>query len=144
MSVRERKTGKVITFEQPGHSPAFSDDALALRFAECHADELRYVAKWSQWLSWNGVRWQFDDTLTVFDRTRVICRAAGAECNKMKAAKELTSAKTVAAVERLARSDRRLAATAADGGSSRSSAISRKISWIICRGIATSAIWNTM
>src|SRR5215510_12325913 len=32
----------------------------------------------------------------------------------------------------------------ADGGSSRSSAISRKISWIICRGIATSAIWNTM
>ena len=32
----------------------------------------------------------------------------------------------------------------ADGGSSRSSAISRKISWNICRGIATSAISNTM
>jgi len=31
----------------------------------------------------------------------------------------------------------------AGGGSSGSSAISRKISWIICRGIATSAIWNT-
>src|SRR5262249_22091708 len=30
----------------------------------------------------------------------------------------------------------------ADGGSSRSSAISRKISWNICRGIATSAIWT--
>ena len=30
----------------------------------------------------------------------------------------------------------------ADGGSGRSSAISRKISWNICRGIATSAICN--
>src|SRR6266404_1392654 len=29
-----------------------------------------------------------------------------------------------------------------DGGSSRSSAISRKISWNISRGIATSAIWT--
>src|SRR5258707_15808170 len=43
--------------------------------------------------------------------TRVICRMAAAECNKARSAKELVSAKTVAAVERLARSDRRLAAT---------------------------------
>ena len=41
-----------------------------------------------------------------------VCRVAAAECNKEKIATVLASAKTVAAVERLARSDRRLAATA--------------------------------
>src|SRR5262249_16603090 len=89
----------------------FSDDALALRFAEVHANELRYVADWSKWLRYDGRRWQFDDTLAAFDSARVICREAAAECNKLRVAKELVSAKTVAAVERLARSDRRLAAT---------------------------------
>jgi putative DNA primase/helicase len=89
----------------------FSDDALALRFAELHANDLRYVAEWSKWLRYDGTRWQFDDTLAVFDSVRVICRAAAAECYKARTAKELASAKTVAAVERLARSDRRLAAT---------------------------------
>jgi putative DNA primase/helicase len=90
----------------------FSDDALALRFAKLHANDLRYVAEWSKWLRYDGTRWQFDNTLAVFDSVRAICRAAAAECNKARSAKELASAKTVAAVERLARSDRRLAATA--------------------------------
>jgi putative DNA primase/helicase len=92
--------------------PGFSDDALALRFADRHADELRYVAKWSTWLCWDGTHWQFDDTLNAFDRARVICREAAAGCNDSRLTKELASGKTVAAVERLARSDRRLAATA--------------------------------
>jgi putative DNA primase/helicase len=91
--------------------PEFSDDALALRFADRYASELRFVAAWSRWLRWDGKRWEFDDTLNAFDRARVICRTAAAECNKPKLAKELASAKTVAAVERLARSDRRLGAT---------------------------------
>ena len=42
--------------------PAFSDEALALRFAERHANDLRYVAAWSKWLHWDGRRWAFDDT----------------------------------------------------------------------------------
>jgi putative DNA primase/helicase len=91
--------------------PEYSDDALALRFAVLHANDLRYVAEWGRWLRYDGMRWRFDDTLVAFDRARVICRAAAAECNKLKSAKGLASAKTVAAVERLARSDRRLAAT---------------------------------
>jgi putative DNA primase/helicase len=89
----------------------FSDDALALRFADLHANDLRYVAEWNKWLHYDGRRWQVDNTLAVFDSVRVICREAAAECNKARSAKELVSAKTVAAVERLARSDRRLAAT---------------------------------
>jgi len=92
--------------------PAFTDEALALRYAERHADNLRYVAAWGRWLSWDGTRWQFDDTLRAFDLVRRLCREASVECNKHKAASILASAKTVAAVERLAKSDRRLAATA--------------------------------
>src|SRR5262249_13565896 len=99
------------TEDDGARPPEVSDDALALRFAERHANELGYVAKWSGWLCWDGVCWRFDNTLSVFDCARVICRAAAAGCNKLKLRKELASAKTVAAVERLARSDRRLAAT---------------------------------
>ena len=62
-------------------------------------------------MRWEGTRWQADDTLAVFDSARAVCRAAAKSANP-RLAKELTSAKTVAAVERLARSDRRLAATA--------------------------------
>jgi putative DNA primase/helicase len=101
---------KVIELDR-ARPPAFSDEALALRFAERHRNELRYVAAWSRWLFWNGARWIFDDTLCAFDRSRRICREAAAECNKPKIASAIASAKTVAAVERLARCDRRLAAS---------------------------------
>jgi putative DNA primase/helicase len=74
-------------------------------------DDLRYVAAWSRWLSYDGSRWQFDDTLKAFDLARKICRATAARCNKPKIATLVTSAKTVAAVERLAKADRRIAAT---------------------------------
>jgi putative DNA primase/helicase len=91
--------------------PVFSDEALALRFAERHADNLRFVAAWNRWLFWTGKHWHFDDTLAAFDLVRQACREAAAECNKTKIATAIASAKTVAAVERLARADRRLAAT---------------------------------
>jgi putative DNA primase/helicase len=91
--------------------PTFSDEALALRFAERHSGDLRFVAAWSKWLAWNGAHWRFDDTLHAFDLARHVCREAAAECNKPKVAVAISSAKTVAAVERLARADRRLAAT---------------------------------
>jgi putative DNA primase/helicase len=92
-------------------APAFSDEALALRFAEIHAGNLRFVSAWGKWLSWMGTHWQFDDTLRAFDLARLVCRTAASECNKAKIATAIASAKTVAAIERLARADRRLAAT---------------------------------
>jgi putative DNA primase/helicase len=91
--------------------PAFTDEALALRFAELHGDDLRYVAAWSKWLHWTGTHWKFDETLLAFDFARAVCREAAAQCNNEKTAAVLASAKTVAAVERLAKADRRLAAT---------------------------------
>jgi putative DNA primase/helicase len=91
--------------------PAFTEEALALRFAETHRDNLRYIAKWGKWMSWAGTHWQFDDILHAFDMVRMICREAAAQCNKPKISSAIASGKTVAAVERLARADKRLAAT---------------------------------
>jgi D5 N terminal like len=39
-----------------------SDEALALRFADLHADEMRFVAAWGKWLTFDGAVWSFDDT----------------------------------------------------------------------------------
>jgi putative DNA primase/helicase len=103
----ERPTVPQVDEARP---PAFSDEALALRFAERHAHDLRFVAAWNKWIVWNGSHWRFDDTLHAFDMARCVCREAAAEC-KSKAAALIASAKTVAAVERLARADRRIAAT---------------------------------
>jgi putative DNA primase/helicase len=91
--------------------PKFSDEALALRFAEQHASDLRHVAEWSRsrWLIWDGQRWCPDGTLLAFDLARKLCREASTECKKDKIARSITSANTVAAVERLAKADRRLA-----------------------------------
>jgi putative DNA primase/helicase len=97
--------------EQECRPPAFSDESLALVFAEQYATRLRYVAKWSRWMVWNGKCWAEDATLHAFNLARAICRSAASKCNKGKTATMLASAKTVAAIERLARADRRLAAT---------------------------------
>ena len=93
--------------------PWLSDDALAQKFAEKHGKDLRYIADWSHWYAWNGARWERESTLDAFDRARAICRVAASETDKEKAKtkNDLTSAKTVAATERLAKADRRIAAT---------------------------------
>ena len=101
------------TFEPDDRPPAFSDEALALEFATRHDDELRYVAKWGRWLLWDGQRWKFEDTLKAFDMARAVCREVASTCEKGGAlARGIAGAPTVAAVERLAKADRRLAATA--------------------------------
>jgi putative DNA primase/helicase len=91
--------------------PDFSDEALALQFAGRHAGEWRYVAAFGKWFVYDGMRWRMDETLEVFHLIRLICREAAAECRKNGLALSLASASTVRAVELLARSDRRLAAT---------------------------------
>jgi putative DNA primase/helicase len=96
--------------ERDARPPAFSDESLALRFANLHRDDLRYVAAWNKWLIWDGARWQFDETMAAYSMVRKVCRAAAGQCNKARIASALASAKTVAAVANLARSDRRLAA----------------------------------
>jgi putative DNA primase/helicase len=100
---------------EPGTSddlaPEFSDDALALELTARHAHELRYVAKWGTWLHWDGTRWKFEETLKAFDLARAVARAVANACVDDKTKPKIASAKTVAAIERLARADRRHAAT---------------------------------
>jgi putative DNA primase/helicase len=91
--------------------PEFTDEAIAIQFSERHGDELRYVAGWGRWLEWTGTQWKVDDTLRSFDRARMLCREISSACNDDRAANGIASAKTVAAVERLAKADRRHAAT---------------------------------
>jgi putative DNA primase/helicase len=79
-----------------------SEDQLAIAFVDRHEGELRYVALWGKWVKWTGAHWEQETTLAAFDCVRKLCREVGA-----------TKARTVAAVEMLSRSDRRVAATVA-------------------------------
>jgi putative DNA primase/helicase len=98
---------KLANLGDNGELPASAEEALALAFAARHEAGLRYVAKWGKWLCFERARWQFDDTLHAYDLVREICREAALDTDKSAAA--IASAKTVAAVERLARADRRMA-----------------------------------
>lgn len=90
---------------------AYSADALALRFTGRHEHELRFVNLWGRWLIWNGRRWEIDETQRALDLARHVGREASAEIidakGPAKLAASVASAKTVAAIERLARADRR-------------------------------------
>lgn len=110
-----RGTGDATPLRPAAEALPWSHDRLADRFAQKHADDLRYVASEGRWRQWDGTRWRLDDTLLVFDRARALCRRVLDELGstaKEAALRALGDAATVAAIEKLARSDRRLAATA--------------------------------
>ena len=65
-----RSNGAAHDDEPDPRPPAFSDEALALRFAERHERDLRYVAAWGRWIRYDGKRWAFDDTMLAFDLAR--------------------------------------------------------------------------
>jgi putative DNA primase/helicase len=77
------------------------ENDIANAFAEKRADDLRYVAKWGKWYSFDGARWREDATLETADHIRRLCEGM----------KKKPKAGTVAGIERLARTDRRIAAT---------------------------------
>lgn len=89
----------------------YADDALALKFIDLYGNDLRYTAAWGRWSVWDGVCWKQDQTFYVLDQARKICRAESSSCQNKRLASRIASAVTVAAVERLARADRRHAAT---------------------------------
>jgi putative DNA primase/helicase len=93
---------------KPRGRPSSPDEALAPSFAQHHENDLRYTAAWGRWFASDGARWRFDETLHDFDLVRRTCRAPNVTT---RTPRPLASAKTVAAVERLATTDRRLAAT---------------------------------
>jgi hypothetical protein len=95
-----KQLGKWLALRPGKGGAAGLEDAVALAFAEQHANDFRYVAKSSQWMRWADWQWQYEDTLKAFDAARKLCREAGD-----------AKARTVAAVTTLARADRRMAAT---------------------------------
>ncbi|WP_045771219.1 phage/plasmid primase, P4 family [Xanthomonas albilineans] len=95
-------------------SVAGTEDALALAFTRRYHRDWRYVATWGRWLVWDGQRWRTEDTLAATDLIRSVCRHAAVHADNAKIATKLASAGTVSGVERLARADRRHAATTAE------------------------------
>ncbi|MDF5949196.1 phage/plasmid primase, P4 family [Pseudomonas aeruginosa] len=64
-----------------------------------------------RWLVWDGQRWRTEETLAATDLIRSVCRQTAVRADNPKVAAKLASASTVGGVERLARADRRHAAT---------------------------------
>jgi putative DNA primase/helicase len=63
---------------------------------------------WGRWYKWTGTVWAVDEKRVAFSLARQVARAAARECPPKKAA-PIASARTVAAIERLAQADPRLA-----------------------------------
>ena len=61
---------KLHAFETSAADNPFTEDALALRFSERHANDLRYIATKGTWLKWNGARWYPEATHLAFDLAR--------------------------------------------------------------------------
>jgi putative DNA primase/helicase len=104
-----RAEKKVIRFPKHHDGDPLTEDALALRFSERHENELRYVATKAQWFKWDGMRWRPEATCLAFDLARDSCRADTETYGNGKP--PAVTAQMVAAVERMAKTDRRQAAT---------------------------------
>ena len=97
-----RERGRRVNYLSPDDerlaesAPAFSDEALALQFAERHAGDLRYVAAWNKWLFWNGSSLAIRrPKLRACDLSRKVCREAAANATRPRSPRNLASAKTV-------------------------------------------------
>jgi putative DNA primase/helicase len=96
----------------------YSDEVLARRFTDIHADDLRFVNSWGRWLVWDGARWKIDETLLVVDHVRALVRDCSKELlesgGKPGLAAAVASSKKVSAIECLAQADRQHAAQTSD------------------------------
>lgn len=91
-----------------------TEDGLATAFTRRHGEDWRYCALWGKWLVWTGVRWNADQLLYIQHLSRNICRAAALKAETPRLRARLASASSIAAVERIARSDPRHASTTTD------------------------------
>jgi putative DNA primase/helicase len=107
----KRDDGDAYVFDDGGRPPEFSDEALALQFAERRKDSLRYVAVWKRWLLWDVVRWASDDKQWAYYQARRLCREIASKCDQPRIATAIASKNTIKAVLSLASADPRIAAT---------------------------------
>jgi putative DNA primase/helicase len=109
VDARTRKLWDEVQAEKQDRADPLTEDALALRFSERHENDLRYVAAKNQWFKWDGMRWRPEPTFLAFDLARESCRADAETYGNGKP--PAVTAQMVAAVERMAKADRRQAAT---------------------------------
>jgi stage V sporulation protein SpoVS len=105
--IRQKEQAKIqaATAAAKDDAPFLSQIALTEMLVAEHANETRYVPAWNKWLVWNGTHWEFDERLRAYDWARKICKREALKVNKPGRARDIASAKTVAAVVTLARCD---------------------------------------
>lgn len=98
----------------------YTEDAVADRWSGVYREDFRYVHPWGAWMRWDGQRWVSEKTLAAVDLIRKACReiAQGASLDMSLNASQQRAIKfamgkagTVMSIEKLARADRRHAAT---------------------------------
>jgi putative DNA primase/helicase len=95
-------------------APTLSEDHLAQAFVAVHGAHWRHVMIWGRWFFWTGTHWQIDETGWVRELVRQVCRSVISSADKEKAPRSIASAKTIAAVERIASSDPRISLRVSD------------------------------
>ncbi len=94
-------------------APVFSDEDLALRFANVQAACIRYVEKLGRWFVWDGQVWVEDAFIQVLSRARPLCRRVSLDCGPkdQRTARHVASSRSVFASISLARADSRIIAS---------------------------------
>ena len=95
-------------------APPLSEDDLARVFVQDHGRLWRHVPVWGRWLAWRGTRWQIDEVGGVRELVRRECRSRAVGIDNTKLARSLASARTIAAVERIAGCDPRVSLRVGD------------------------------
>ena len=86
----------------PNDGCAPSEHAVAALFVARYGHEYRYVATWSRWIKWDGMRWVRDETGNVYALIRkVVVDEVGGSRHERK----IATAGYIAGVEKLARRD---------------------------------------
>jgi putative DNA primase/helicase len=90
--------------------PQQAEAELARMFVDGLEHELRYVNSWG-WIYYDGTRWRRDEVLRAQWYATEFCRDVARRFEAPRVQCAIASARTIFAVERLARGDDRLAAT---------------------------------
>jgi putative DNA primase/helicase len=92
-----------------------TDDGNANRLVDLHGHELRYVAERGTWLRWDGARWRWDRLGIVHEHARALANALPTGTREDDAHRKWSlSARGLAAMEKVARTDRRIVVSSAD------------------------------
>lgn len=107
LASQREDTGESIADSEPELVPG-SEDALADEFATLYGHLFRYTPGMG-WMRCTSSKWVRDDALTHLDCARQIARLAANDESNAKQRRALCSARTIAAVATIARSDPSLA-----------------------------------